>query len=250
ALGLRFGPRLGLRLASAALVHHRLRLLLAHHGRRRRDRLGHLDDEVAQHRVAELERVLELRERLVVALDVHEHVVRLVHLLDRVGELAPAPVLEAVHGAVALRHHVAVALDHLRDLLALVRMDDEDDLVMPHACLTPFPRGWAHPRGARAVTRNSRPGPRRAVILLEKGPRKPPLAGPGGYSPPPMPSSSFTVWRMGPTFSTARRILSSGTSRVRAQYLSASGFEASISVMSGGMYPVPGLPWWGAVIPL
>ena len=64
-------------------------------------RLVHLDDEMAQHRVAELERVLELGERLVVALDVHEHVVRLVHLLDRVGKLAPAPVLEAEIGGIA-----------------------------------------------------------------------------------------------------------------------------------------------------
>src|SRR5262245_1032461 len=96
-------------------------------------RLVHLDDEVAQHRVAELERVLELAERLVVALDVHEHVVRLVHLLDRVGELAPAPVLEAVHDAVAGGDDALVALDHGGHLLALVGMDDENDLVMSHA---------------------------------------------------------------------------------------------------------------------
>src|SRR6185369_13573681 len=107
--------------------------LLAHHRRGRGMRLVHLDDQVAQHRVAELERVLELAERLVVALDVHEHVVRLVHLLDRVGELAPAPVLEAVHRAVAGGDHALVALDHRGYLLALVGMDDENDLVMSHA---------------------------------------------------------------------------------------------------------------------
>jgi hypothetical protein len=56
-----------------------------------------------------------------------------VHLLQRVGELAPAPVLEAVHDAVARRDDALVALDHRGHLLALVRMDDEYDLVMPHA---------------------------------------------------------------------------------------------------------------------
>ena len=110
-----------------------LRLLLPHHRRGRRHRLGHLDDQVAQHRVVELERVLELGQGLVVALDVHEHVVRLVHLGDRVGELAAAPVLEAVHRAVAGRDDALVALDHRGHLLALVGMDDENDLVMPHA---------------------------------------------------------------------------------------------------------------------
>ena len=62
-------------------------------------RFRHGDDEVAQHRVVELERVLELAQRFLVALDVHQHVVRLVNLLDRVGELAPAPVLETVDPA-------------------------------------------------------------------------------------------------------------------------------------------------------
>src|SRR6185503_19503142 len=127
----------------AALAHHRLRLLLAHHRRGRGVRLGHADDQVAQHGVAELERVLELLQRLVVALDVHEHVVRLVHLGDRVGELPAAPVLEAMHGAVALGDQALVALDHLRDLLALVGMNDENDFVMPHVRLAPIPMGLA-----------------------------------------------------------------------------------------------------------
>jgi hypothetical protein len=71
-------------------------------------------------------------ERLLVALDVQQHVVRLVHLGDRIGELAATPVLEPVHLAAAGRDHALVALDHGRNLLALVRMDQEYDLVMPH----------------------------------------------------------------------------------------------------------------------
>src|SRR5690349_14119780 len=45
-------------------LHQRLGLLLLHHRRGRGHGLRHLDDEVAQHRVGELERVLELGERL------------------------------------------------------------------------------------------------------------------------------------------------------------------------------------------
>ena len=94
--------------------------------------LVHLHHQVAQDRVVELEGVLELGERLAVALDVHEYVMRLVHLGDGVGHLATAPVLEAVHHTVAGGDQRFVALDHARDLLALVRMDDKDHFVMSH----------------------------------------------------------------------------------------------------------------------
>src|SRR5512135_1665586 len=72
--------RLG-RVRLAAALHQRLRLLLLHHRRGRGYGLGHPDDQMAQHGVAELERMLELVERLLIALDVHQHVVRLVDLL-------------------------------------------------------------------------------------------------------------------------------------------------------------------------
>src|SRR5687767_10305749 len=107
-----------------------------------------------QHRVAELERVLELGERLVVALDVHEDVVRLVDLGDRVGQLPATPVLEAVHGALAARDHALVALDHLRHLLALVGMNDENDFVMAHVLVGSFSYGFS--RSPCGVTRPGR----------------------------------------------------------------------------------------------
>src|SRR5262252_8707844 len=87
---------------------------------------------MAQHRVVELEGMLELAQRLGVALDVHEHVVRLVDLGERESQLAPAPILESVDFAVLARYRRAVTLDHRRDLLALVRVDDETHLVMSH----------------------------------------------------------------------------------------------------------------------
>ena len=95
----------------------------------------HLDDEVTQHRVAEAECAGQLLEGLGAAFDVHQHVVRLVHLGDRERELAPAPVFETVHGAAVRGDDAAVALDHGGNLLALVRMDQKNDLVMPHLVL-------------------------------------------------------------------------------------------------------------------
>ena len=109
--------------------------LLLRHRRRLGDGLVHLDDEVTQHGVAEAERAGELVERLLVALDVQQHVVRLVDLGDRIRELAAAPVFEAMHRAAAGGDHAAVALDHGRNLLALVRMDQKHDFVMPHQVL-------------------------------------------------------------------------------------------------------------------
>src|SRR5215467_2127345 len=87
---------------------------------------------MAQHRVVELEGMLELAQRLGVALDVHEHVVRLVDLGERESELAAAPILEPVDLAVLARYRRTVTLDHRRDLLALVRVNDETHLVMSH----------------------------------------------------------------------------------------------------------------------
>src|SRR5262245_9501958 len=110
-----------------------LGFLVLHHRRRRGHRAFHLDDEMPQHRVVELERVVELVHRFLVALDVHQDVVRLVNLLDRIRELAATPVLEAMDLALPRGDRAAVAFDHRRNLLALVRMDDEDDLVVPHA---------------------------------------------------------------------------------------------------------------------
>ena len=42
--------------------------------------------------------MLKFVQRLAVALDVHQHIMGLVHLLDRIGHLAPTPVLEAMNG--------------------------------------------------------------------------------------------------------------------------------------------------------
>ena len=77
--------------------------------------------------------MFELVQGFLIALDVHEHVVRLVHLGDGKGHLAPAPVFEPVDRALAAGDGAAVAFDHRGHLLALIGMDDEYDFVMAHA---------------------------------------------------------------------------------------------------------------------
>src|SRR5262249_32655036 len=94
----------------------------------------HVHHQVPQHRVAEAEGTGQLIESLLVRLDVHEHVVCLVDLGDRVGELPPSPVLETMHVTATGGDHALVALDHRGHLLALIRVHKENDFVMPHEC--------------------------------------------------------------------------------------------------------------------
>ena len=126
-------PRLAASAPAAALV---VTIVLR---LRQRRRLGHgrgaSNDEVADDRVAELEGARQLVECGVGALDVHEDVVRLVDLVDRVGELAPSPVFESVDRAAVRFDHRAIPLDHRRDLLALVGMDQEHHFVVSHRSL-------------------------------------------------------------------------------------------------------------------
>ena len=90
------------------------------------------DEHMAQHRVIEAEGTGQFLERFGAALDIHQHVVRLVHFLDRIGELAPSPVFQSMDRAVAGLDGRAIALDHGRHLLTLVRVDQKHHFVMSH----------------------------------------------------------------------------------------------------------------------
>jgi len=48
-------------------------------------------------------------------------------LLDQVSQLTAAPIFDAMHFATASGDHGFVAFQHGRDLLALIRMDQQDD---------------------------------------------------------------------------------------------------------------------------
>jgi len=100
------------------------------HRRSLGDRLVALDHEVAQHGVVEAEGADELVERVLRTLDVHHQVMRLVNLVDRMGELTPAPVFFAVHGTAGAFDHAPITLQHRGNLLALVRMDQKHDFVV------------------------------------------------------------------------------------------------------------------------
>ena len=98
-------------------------------------RLPAQEDQVAQHRVVEAEGPLEVVYHLRTALYVHQNVVRLVHLGDGIGELAASPVFEAMDPALLRLDDRPVALDHRGHLFALIRMDQDHDLVVSQGAL-------------------------------------------------------------------------------------------------------------------
>ena len=79
------------------------------------------------------ERVLELVEGGLAALDVEADVVRLDEFLDRIGQLTTTPVFQAMNLAALGGDERLVSLDHGGHLLALVRMNNENDFVITHA---------------------------------------------------------------------------------------------------------------------
>src|SRR5690606_14259924 len=107
---------------------------LHHDGRLGVGVLG-LDEQVAQDRVVVAERVLELIQRGLAAFDVEAHVVGLHELLDGVGELAAAPVLDAVDLAAIAGDHGLEALEHGGALLALLGTLVEHNCVVGHVSL-------------------------------------------------------------------------------------------------------------------
>src|SRR5436305_4279376 len=147
--------RLG-RLAGLFLLDH------LHHDRGRRLGLALDHREVAQHGVVEAEAGLELGEHVLAALDVDAQVVRLRELLDQVGHLATAPVLHPVHLAAAGGDDALVAFQHGRNLLALIRMDQEHDLIVTHvgsSWVQPesIPGGEATPKRPTRVWQGEKP---------------------------------------------------------------------------------------------
>ena len=94
-----------------------------------------LDDEIADDGVVEAECALHFFQHRLAALDVHQDVVGLVDLVDRIGQLPPAPVLQPVNLAAILLDHRAIAIHHRLNLIALVGMDHEYDFIMTHVGL-------------------------------------------------------------------------------------------------------------------
>src|SRR5215218_8820902 len=68
------------------------------HRRRLEHRRGHGNDHVPDHGIAETETAGEFVESVLVAFDVHQHVMRLVHLGNRVRQLPATPILQAMDG--------------------------------------------------------------------------------------------------------------------------------------------------------
>src|SRR5690606_2204977 len=103
-----------------------------HHDRCTARRFLGLDDEVAQDCVVIAERVLELVQHSLAALDIHAYVVSLDELLNGISQLAAAPILDTMDGAFAASDLGGIALDHGGHLLALIGMHDKHYFVVAH----------------------------------------------------------------------------------------------------------------------
>ena len=107
------------------------------------------DDQMPKHGIVKAERAPDLFDHRNTTLNVQQNVMRFVDFVDRMGQLAAAPVFGAVHHTAGTGHHALVSLDHGRDLFALVRMDQEHDFIMSHRL--PF---WL--KTGRIACRNAR----------------------------------------------------------------------------------------------
>ena len=106
--------------------------------------------------VVEPETRFQLVEHLAAALDVQAQVVSLGQLLDHVGHLTAAPVFHAMNLTVLRRDQLLVALDHRRNLFALVRMDDKYDFIVTHCFSLWSDYRIAHP-GVRTSVGRGKP---------------------------------------------------------------------------------------------
>jgi len=87
---------------------------------------------MTQHGIIETEAGQQFIENLLSHFDVEQHIVGLGQVLDRERQLAAAPVFQAMDLAAIGLDHRAVALDHGRHLLTLVRVDQKHDFIMTH----------------------------------------------------------------------------------------------------------------------
>ena len=90
------------------------------------------DGQMTQHRIVEAESGFNLFHHFRRGFDVHQNIVCFVDFVDRVSQLAAAPIFQAVDGAAGFGNHGFVAFNHSGHLLALIRVNDKHDLIMTH----------------------------------------------------------------------------------------------------------------------
>src|SRR6188768_4226909 len=88
---------------------------------------------MTQYRIVEFERMIQFVTSFLIALNIHQDIMRLVNLLNQIGKLTSSPVFKAMNPAVFCGYYVPIPLDHCGHLLALVGVDNENDFVMSHA---------------------------------------------------------------------------------------------------------------------
>ena len=100
------------------------------HGRNFSDRAVGMQNQVTKHGVIEPERSHQFIQGFLAALDIHQQIVGLVDLVDRMGELPSTPVFLAMDNAFSALDHASIALQHGGDVFALVRVDQKHDFVV------------------------------------------------------------------------------------------------------------------------
>ena len=88
------------------------------------------NDKVTQYRVAEMQRAHKFVQGVPCALHVHQHVVRLLHLGDGVGEHSSPQVLVSMNLALAAFDDADVTIHHYAGPFTLIRMDQKHDFVV------------------------------------------------------------------------------------------------------------------------
>ena len=94
------------------------------------DRLVAADNKVAQYGIAEVQRAHQFVQGVLPALHVHQHVVRLLHLGDGIGQHTPAQVFVAMNLALPAFNDAHVTIHHYASPFTLIRMDQKHDFIV------------------------------------------------------------------------------------------------------------------------
>jgi hypothetical protein len=165
--------------------------------RRLCDRFISADYEMSNYGIIKPECARYLVDDGAVGLYVHENVVRFVYLVDWMCQLAATPVFSAMNGTTGIRDHALVFFNHRRHLLALIRMDQEYDLVMSHERLL-------SDSGPAAAVPTSLP-PITAVRQGVDGTASPKATRPPLIVPPGGPAEGAAYYAMAGAFATPAR---------------------------------------------
>ncbi len=104
---------------------------------------------MAQNSIVEAEDTFQLFNHSRSAFNVHQHIMCLGGFFDRIGQQAPAPVFQTMDVALAVFDQGFVAINHRRNLITLVGMDQKNDLIVSHVISFRVPVAVSLPEASR-----------------------------------------------------------------------------------------------------